>query len=103
MRMLSESASLGVCCCSRFLGGARDFDRGSRPVEGALDELRQRIQPEARQLQFASMGILVMGYGMLAKHGAVSNYPVTALFPWLWMAMFVLWAGGIAWVRRKYR
>jgi len=69
----------------------------------SLDELQRRIHLEAMLLQFAATGILVMGYGMLAKSGVAPNYPVTVLFPWLWIAMFFFWAGGIAVVRRKYR
>lgn len=69
----------------------------------SMDELQRRIHLEAMVLQFAATGTLVMGYGMLAKSGVVPNYPVTVVFPWLWIAMFVLWAGGIVLVRRKYR
>jgi hypothetical protein len=69
----------------------------------SMDELQRRIHLEAMVLQFAATGVLVMGYGMLAKSGVVPNYPATLLFPWLWIAMFLLWAGGIVWVRRRYR
>ncbi|MFN0177535.1 MAG: hypothetical protein ACKVZ0_01960 [Gemmatimonadales bacterium] len=68
----------------------------------SLDELQRRIHLEAMLLQFGATGILVMGYGMLARVDAVPNFPVTTLYPWLWMAMFLFWAGGIAFVRRKY-
>lgn len=79
-----------------FFGRLRDW-------LDSMDELQRRIHLEAMLLQFAWTGILVMGYGMLAKSGVAPNYPVTVLFPWLWLAMFVFWAGGIALVRRKYR
>lgn len=69
----------------------------------SMDELQRRIHLEAMLLQFAATGILVMGYGMPAKSGVAPNYPVVVLFPWLWIAMFVFWAGGIVLVRKKYR
>jgi hypothetical protein len=68
----------------------------------SLDELQRRIHLEAMLLQFSATGILVMGYGMLARVDAVPNFPVTTVYPWLWVAMFVFWAGGIGLVRRKY-
>ncbi len=70
---------------------------------GTRDELQRMIDLEAMVIQFASIGILVMSYGMLAKTGAVPNVPATTAFPDLWMAIFGFWCVGIVWVRRKYR
>ncbi len=74
-----------------------------RELLDSMDELQHRIHLEAMLLQFSWTGILVMGYGMLAKSGVTPDYPVTVLFPWLWIAMFGFWGAGIALVRRKYR
>jgi hypothetical protein len=68
----------------------------------SLDELQRRIHLEAMVFQFAATGILVMAYGMLARIGSVPDYRATIVFPWLWLAMFVFWSGGIFLVQRKY-
>lgn len=69
----------------------------------SLDELQRRIHVEAMFLQFTVTGLLVMGYGMLAKVQAVPNLPFSKAYPLVWLAMFVSWAVGIVWVRRRYR
>lgn len=69
----------------------------------SLDEPQRMIHLEAMVIQFAATGILVMGYGMLAKSGAVPNVLATTAFPILWLAMFCYWSARIVWVRREYQ
>lgn len=68
----------------------------------SMDELQRRIHLEAMALQFAATALLVMGYGLLAKFGALPDLSFSTAYPWLWMAMFVFWVAGIAVVGRKY-
>jgi len=69
----------------------------------ALDELQRLIHLEAFVFQFSATGLLVMGYGSLARAGVLPDLPVSGVFPGLWLAVFVFWALGLALVRRKYR
>ena len=68
-----------------------------------LDELQRLIHLEAFALQFAATGLLVMGYGMLARVGAVPDVPMSGAYPFLWLSIFGFWAFGLILVRRKYR
>ncbi|MGE0553682.1 MAG: hypothetical protein AB7R55_09665, partial [Gemmatimonadales bacterium] len=68
-----------------------------------LDELERLIHLEALVVQFGGTGILAMAYGALARAGAVPDVPASHAYPFLWVAIFVFWAIGLAVVRRKYR
>jgi len=68
-----------------------------------LDELQRLIHLEAFVFQFGATGILVMGYGMLARAGIVADLPTSRVYPFLWLAIFGFWAVGRSLVRRKYR
>jgi hypothetical protein len=69
----------------------------------ALDELQRLIHLEALMLQFGATALSVMGYGMLAQAGFVPNVSLVRAYPFLWVALFVYWAIGLAIVRRRYR
>lgn len=69
----------------------------------SLDELERRIHLEAMIVQFGVTGILLMTYTMLAGAEVVPNLPATTVLPLVWLTLFVAWAGGIYWVRRRYR
>lgn len=69
----------------------------------ALDELQRLIHLEAFVIQFAATGVLVMGYGMLAKSGVVADLRATEAYPFVWLAIFGFWALGFLVVRRKYQ
>ncbi len=69
----------------------------------ALDELQRLIHLEAFVFQFSATGLLVIGYGTLARAGVLQDLPVSRVFSGLWIAIFVFWALGLALVRRKYR
>jgi hypothetical protein len=69
----------------------------------SLDELQRLIQLEALLVQFGITGVVVMGYGMLAKFEVVPNTGIADFWAWLWMVLFFSWAIGQLIVRRKYR
>ena len=69
----------------------------------SLDELQRLIQLEALLVQFGLTGIVVMGYGLLAKFEVVPNTGIAQSWSWLWMVLFFSWAIGQLIVRRKYR
>jgi len=68
-----------------------------------LDEMQRLIHHEALMVQFGATGILIMGYGMLAKFGVVPNVTAGTAYPFLWLAIFGFWYAGLLIVRRKYR
>ncbi|NOT06623.1 MAG: hypothetical protein HOP28_00280 [Gemmatimonadales bacterium] len=68
-----------------------------------LDEMQRMIQLEALLIQFGVTAILVMGYGTLARAGAVPDLPISRSWHWLWFALFWSWLLGQGIVRRKYR
>ena len=70
---------------------------------GALDELERLIQLEALMLQLGATAITVMGDGMLARAGFLSNVTLARAYPFLWLALFLYWALGLLLVRRRYR
>jgi hypothetical protein len=69
----------------------------------SLDELQRLIQLEALLVQFGLTGIVVMGYGLLARFAVVPNTGIAEFWPWLWLVLFFSWALGQLIVRRKYR
>lgn len=69
----------------------------------SLDELQRLIQLEALLVQFGLTGVVVMGYGMLAKFEVVPNTGIADFWAWLWLVLFFSWAIGQLIVRRKYR
>src|SRR5690349_18731773 len=69
----------------------------------SLDELQRLIHLEAMMLQFGASGIVVMGYGMLARGGFVPNVTFMDAYPFLWVGPFVFWAIGLLIVRRRYQ
>lgn len=69
----------------------------------SLDELQRLIQLEALLVQFGLTGVVVMGYGLLAKFAVVPNTGIAEFWPWLWLVLFFSWALGQLIVRRKYR
>jgi hypothetical protein len=69
----------------------------------ALDELQRLIHLEALMLQFGATAIAVMGYGMLARAGFLPNVTLVQAYPFLWIALFLFWAGGLFLVRRRYQ
>jgi hypothetical protein len=69
----------------------------------SLDELQRLIQLEALLVQFGLTGVVVMGYGLLAKFAVVPNTGIADFWPVLWLVLFFSWAIGQLIVRRKYR
>jgi hypothetical protein len=69
----------------------------------SLDELQRLIQLEALLVQFGLTGVVVMGYGLLAKFEVVPNIGIAESWSWVWMILFFSWAIGQVIVRRKYR
>lgn len=69
----------------------------------SLDEMQRLIQFEALLIQFGVTALFAMGYGVLADSGAVPNWPVGDIWPWIWLVLFLSWSLGQAIVRRKYR
>src|SRR5215213_3494367 len=69
----------------------------------SLDELQRLIHLEALMLQFGATAIGIMGYGMLARAGFLPNVSIVTAYPFLWLALFLFWAGGLVLVRRRYR
>jgi hypothetical protein len=69
----------------------------------SLDEMQRQIHLEALLIQFGLTAILVMGYGVLAEAGVVTNLPIGKAWPGLWVALFWGWGLGQVIVRRKYR
>lgn len=69
----------------------------------AMDELERLVHLEAMAVQFGATGLVVMGYGALARFGAVPDLRASQVYPFLWLAIFLFWAVGVALVRRKYR
>lgn len=68
----------------------------------SLDEMLRLMYLEALVVQFGGTGLLIMGYGALARSGAVPDLPASKLYPFAWLAIFCFWALGLAIVRRKY-
>jgi hypothetical protein len=69
----------------------------------SLDELQRLIHLEAVMLQFGASGIVVMGYGMLARAGFAPNVTFMEAYPFLWLGPFVFWALALVVVRRRYQ
>jgi hypothetical protein len=69
----------------------------------SLDELQRLIQLEALLVQFGLTGVVVMGYGLLARFEVVPNTGIAESWSWLWLVLFFSWALGQLIVRRKYR
>lgn len=68
-----------------------------------LDELQRLIQLEALLVQFGLTGVVVMGYGLLAKFEVVPNTGIADTWHWFWLVLFLGWSVGQLIVRRKYR
>jgi hypothetical protein len=68
-----------------------------------LDELQTRIQLEAGLIAFFSTlwGLVVVG--LLATGGLLPDWPLTEVWPWVWVGWAVLWAGSGWVVGRRYR
>jgi hypothetical protein len=88
---LAPSVPLGLYCF-RALRGIHE-----------LDELQTRIQLEAGLLAFFATlwGLVVMG--LLAAGGLLPDWPLTAVWPWLWLGWSVLWVGSGWLAGRRYR
>jgi hypothetical protein len=69
-----------------------------RSIRG-LDELQQRIQLEALAFAFAATGVLTTMYGFLTSAGL----PAIEMGTYVWPAMVMLWAIGVALAHRRYR
>lgn len=94
VRLLVAGAPL-VPLVAMFFGIARWIE--------ALDELQRLVHLEAFVFQFGATGLLVMGYGMLARAAIVPDLPASRLYPFLWLSVFGFWAIGLSLVRRRYR
>lgn len=68
-----------------------------------LDELQRRILLEGLLVAFGGTGILAMTYGLLAKASVVPNLPASRGWPFLWIAMFLLWGAGSLRASRRYQ
>lgn len=68
-----------------------------------LDELQTRIQLEGGLIGFfATIWGLVL-LGLLAKAGVIPDWPLTQVWPWIWVAWGLLWAVGGLIAGRRYR
>lgn len=68
-----------------------------------LDELQRRIGFEASLFGFLATALLVLAYGMFAKAELLPDLSVAHAWPFLWILMWLLWAGALGLVRRRYR
>jgi len=76
---------------------------GFREWLRSVDELQRQILLEGLLVQFGITGIVVMGWGSLAKFRVVPDWPISEVWAWLWCVIFFGWAVGQLIVRRKYR
>lgn len=64
-----------------------------------MDELERRIQLEAFGCAFGVLGLLLVVYGQMQTALRLTPEPWTIVWP----MMYAIYAGCLAWVRRRYR